>query len=188
LKYLRIFSVSKPNETHCPEFGHILSRDVRILSDKGLLKNGQILSCFSLINGAMRPFSASSLAGAGSSLAASIMGAGKSPSGDWFVVDNSRFGNSLTGDDSLFGDKLIGEDSLFGDKLIDEDSLFGDKLKNDDSLFGEAVEDGTSLFGITPPIRRETDRGPLLDDFKFFLVKNLEDGRGFKLFDVYPRR
>ena len=161
MKYLRVFSVSKPNEIHCLEIGHILSRDVRILSDKGLLKNGQILSCFSLINGAIRTFSSSSLedAGsssledAGSSSAVSVMGAGNSLTGD-----NSLFDNSLNGDDS--GDRLKGDDSLFGDRLIGDDSLFGDN-----SLTGD-----DSLFGITPPIPRETVRDPLLDAFEFFLV------------------
>jgi hypothetical protein len=189
LKYLRVFSVSKPNEIHCLEIGHILSRDVRILSDKGLLKNGQILSCFSLINGAIRTFSSSSLedagsssledAGsssledAGSSSAVSVMGAGNSLTGD-----NSLFDNSLNGDDS--GDRLKGDDSLFdnslngddsGDRLKGDDSLFGDRLIGDDSLFGDnSLTGDDSLFGITPPIPRETVRDPLLDAFEFFLV------------------
>jgi hypothetical protein len=138
---LRIFSVSKPNETHCPEFGHILSRDVRILSDKGLLKNGQIFSCFSLINGAIRSFSSSSLEDAGSS---SLEDAGSSS-----AVSVMGAGNSLTGDNSLFDNSLNGDDSLFGDN----------SLKGDDSL-----------FGITPPIPRETVLDSLLDAFEFFLV------------------
>jgi len=171
LKYLRVFSVSKPNEIHCLEIGHILSRDVRILSDKGLLKNGQILSCFSLINGAIRTFSSSSLVDAGSS---SLEDAGSSPledAGLSSAVSVMGAGNSLTGDNSLFDNSLKGDDSLFGDNsLKGDDSLFGDRLTGDDSLFGEADGDDDSLFGITPPIPRETDRDFLLDAFEFFLV------------------
>jgi hypothetical protein len=93
-----------PKATHSPEFGHILSRNVRIFAERGFSKNALIASCLSLIGVTTRVFAVFRLAVDATLLRRDALFDLWTVSGDKLFIDALLERGDLLGDFSTLGD------------------------------------------------------------------------------------
>jgi len=110
---------------HCPEIGHILPRNVRILAESGLSKNAEISFCLSSINNEIRFFTRLSV-----------------PDGDTVLDDSMVNGDVFLEDSAVNGDVVLTDDTVLDDSMVN-----GDVFLEDSVVSGDMVWDGSMISG-----------------------------------------
>jgi len=111
-----------PKATHSPEFGHILSRNVRIFAERGFSKNALIASCLSLMGVTTRIFAVLRLAVDATLLRRDALFDVWTVSGDKLFIDALL----LLRRDAVFDDGTVSGDTLFSDALLERGDLLVD--------------------------------------------------------------